>query len=262
MDAPKITFEDGTAYERMMGTWSRIAGKHFVDWLQPRRGMHWIDVGCGNGAFTELLIDRCAAAKVDGIDPSQAQIDYARSRREGSDAVSFHRGDALSLPFQDDSVDAAAMALVIFFLPDPAKGVAEMSRVVRPGGLVAAYAWDVAGGGLPGRPMTQEIVAMGVPAAVIPSADASKLDVMTELWSRAGLRDVETKAFAVRRTFENFESFWEINLLAPAAGPVVARMRPEQVAELKERVRARLIANASGQITYEARANAVKGVVA
>jgi SAM-dependent methyltransferase len=119
MDAPKITFEDGTAYERMMGTWSRIAGKHFVDWLQPRRGMHWIDVGCGNGAFTELLIDRCAAAKVDGIDPSQAQIDYARSRREGSDAVSFHRGDALSLPFQDDSVDAAAMALVIFFLPDP-----------------------------------------------------------------------------------------------------------------------------------------------
>src|SRR5437868_5948653 len=84
---------------------------------------------------------------------------HARSRRQGSSVASFHRGDALALPFQDDSVDAAAMALVIFFLPDPAKGVAEMFRVVRPGGLVAAYAWDVAGGGLPGRPMSQEIIA-------------------------------------------------------------------------------------------------------
>src|SRR5687768_8085482 len=115
MDVPKITFEDGAAYERMMGTWSRIAGEQFVDWLEPRRGLHWIDVGCGNGAFTELLIDRCAAARVDGIDPSQAQIDFARSRRHGSAAVSFHRGDALSLPFQSDSADAATMALVIFF---------------------------------------------------------------------------------------------------------------------------------------------------
>jgi transposase/ubiquinone/menaquinone biosynthesis C-methylase UbiE len=259
---PKITFEDGAAYERMMGTWSRIAGQHFVDWLQPRPGMHWIDVGCGNGAFTELLIDRCAAAKVDGIDPSQAQIDYARSRRQGSAAASFHRGDALSLPFQDDSADAATMALVIFFLSVPAKGVAEMSRVVRPGGLVAAYAWDLAGGGLPQRPIGQEFLAMGVPPAVIPSADASKLDVMAELWSRAGLREVEATAFAVRRTFESFENFWEINLLAPGVGPVVARMKPEQVTALKERVRAHLTANASGQITYEARANAVKGVVA
>jgi ubiquinone/menaquinone biosynthesis C-methylase UbiE len=262
MDAPKITFEDGAAYERMMGTWSRIAGELFIEWLQPPPKLHWVDVGCGNGAFTELLIDRCAASKVEGVDPSEAQISFARSRRPGSNIANFQRGDALSLPFQNDSFDAAAMALVIFFLPDPAKGVAEMSRVVKPGGIVSAYAWDVVGGGLPGAPVSQELREMGLPPAVIPSADASRLDVMVELWDRAGLRDVETKPFSVRRTFDNFDNYWEINLLAPAAGPVIEKMKPEQVAELKQRVRSLLTANASGQIVYEARANAVKGVVA
>ena len=68
----QIRFDDGAAYERMMGTWSRLAGEIFLDWLAPRSGLRWIDIGCGNGAFTELLVERCAPAEVQGIDPSEA----------------------------------------------------------------------------------------------------------------------------------------------------------------------------------------------
>lgn len=73
-------FNDGAAYERMMGTWSRLAGEVFLNWLAPRPGLRWIDIGCGNGAFTELLVDRCAPVEVQAIDPSEAQLAYARAR--------------------------------------------------------------------------------------------------------------------------------------------------------------------------------------
>src|SRR4029079_12992384 len=96
-------------------------------------------------AFTELLIDRCGASKVDGVDPSEAQIDFARSRRQGPNVANFQRADGQSLPFQGDSFDAAVMALVIFFLPSPAKGVAEMVRTGKRGGPVFTERCDGAG---------------------------------------------------------------------------------------------------------------------
>ena len=76
----QIRFEDGAAYERMMGTWSRLVGDVFLDWLPPEPGLRWIDIGCGTGVFTELLIERCAPAEVQGIDPSEAQLVFARTR--------------------------------------------------------------------------------------------------------------------------------------------------------------------------------------
>ena len=138
-------FDDGEAYERFMGVWSQLAGQVFLDWLSPATGQRWIDVGCGNGAFTEQLIRRCAPAEAQGIDPSEAQITFARTRPGARSAI-FRLGDAMALPFAADSFDAAVMALVIFFVPDPARGLAEMRRVVRPGGMVVAYAWDALGG--------------------------------------------------------------------------------------------------------------------
>src|SRR5438067_6609607 len=136
MAAPQIRFVDGDAYDRMMGVWSRLTGEKFLDWLEPKAALHWIDVGCGSGAFTELLIARCKPAAIKGIDPSDAQLTFARSRA-GAGIAEFHRGGAMALPFADASFDAAVMALVIFFVPDPAKGVAEMVRVVQPGGTVS-----------------------------------------------------------------------------------------------------------------------------
>src|SRR5262245_16861830 len=129
----QIRYDDGVAYERMMGTWSRAAGEIFLNWLAPSRGLRWIDVGCGTGAFTELLVERCAPVEVEGVDPSEAQLSFARARSVGQIAK-FQRGDAQALPFPQAKFDAAVMALVIFFVPDPAEGVAEMARVVCPDG--------------------------------------------------------------------------------------------------------------------------------
>src|SRR3954470_14363042 len=174
MAEPQILFNDGAGYERMMGKWSRLAGEVFLDWLKPPSSLRWIDVGCGNGAFTELLAERCAPAEIQGVDdPSEAQLAFARARHS-ADIAQFRRGDAMALPFADNSFDAAAMALVIFFVPDPAAGVAEMARVVCPGGTVASYAWDIEGGGFPVEPVLAELRSMGFPPIRPPSSAASR----------------------------------------------------------------------------------------
>ena len=97
MAEPQIRFDDGAGYERMMGKWSRLAGEVFLDWLQPPSGLRWIDVGCGNGAFTELLAERCAPAEIQGVDPSEAQLAFARSRHARASRIPPGRRDGASL---------------------------------------------------------------------------------------------------------------------------------------------------------------------
>jgi ubiquinone/menaquinone biosynthesis C-methylase UbiE len=261
MTENQIRFDDGAGYERMMGVWSRLAGDVFLDWVAPPSGLRWVDVGCGNGAFTELLVERCAPAEVHGIDPSEGQLAFARTRHTAGIAR-FQQGDAMALPFADDSCDAAVMALVIFFVPEPEKGVAEMKRVVRPGGIISAYAWDIlAPGGFPMRPMQEELRAMGRTPMLPPRADVSRMDAMRALWVDAGLTDVATHAITVARTFEDFDDFWATVLIAVSMSQSVKEMSPAEVAQFKARVLARLPADAAGRITYTSRANAVKGRV-
>jgi SAM-dependent methyltransferase len=260
MTDTQIRFDDGAAYERMMGIWSGLAGTVFIDWLKPDKGLRWIDVGCGNGAFSEQLVERCAPAEVQGVDPSQGQIDFAR-QRPAARLAEFGIGNAMALPFPDKAFDAATMALVIFFVPDPAKGVAEMARVVRPGGMVAAYAWDILGGGFPQEPLRIELRAMGIEPLNPPRADASRIDAMRDLWRGAGLEGVETREITVQRTFADFEDLWEITLLGSSVGPTLGSMSPPDIARLKENLRARVAADAAGRITCSGRANAVKGRV-
>ena len=258
MTEPQIRFEDGAVYERYMGSWSRLLGEAFLDWLVPQSGLRWIDIGCGNGAFTALLAERCAPAELQGIDPSEAQLRFAR-QRPMSRPAEFRLGDAMALPFPDGSFDAAVMALVIFLVPDPAKAVAEMTRVVRPGGVIATYAWDMKGGGYALAPVQAEIEAMGIKNVYPPSADISRMAALRGLWQGAGLDDVETRGLRVPRTFADCDDCWTTSRLAPTIRPVVAAMSPEDVERLKARVRARLPADAAGRITYSAFANAIKG---
>ena len=257
MTQHQIRFDDGASYERMMGVWSRIAGELFLDWVAPRAEMQWVDVGCGNGAFTELLAARCAPAGIQGIDPSEAQVNFAQSRPLACPAT-FQKGDAMALPFADNSFDAAVMALVIFFVPEPVRGVAEMARVVRPGGIVTAYVWDVEGGGLPSHPILAEIRAMGITPPRPPSFEASRLQSLRDLWTGAGIAAVETKAITAQRSFSSFDEYWEINQLGPSIASVVASLTAGDAELLKGRVRARMPADAKGCINASAVANAVK----
>ncbi len=256
----QITFDDGAAYEDYMGVWSRSVGEAFLDWIAPEPGRLWLDVGCGNGAFTEMIAERCAPSGVHGIDPSPAQLDFARAR-PALHAAHFRQGDAMALPFDDDAVDAAVMPLVIFFVPEPAKGVAEMARVVGPGGIVAAYAWDMAGGGFPYAALLTELRAMGVDVPTPPSADASRLDTLRALWTGAGLESVETREISVQRTFSGFDDYWTTVHKGPSVGRPLTSMGTDASAQLAGRLRALLPVDASGRITLTARANAVRGRV-
>lgn len=258
MAEQQIRYDDGAAYERMMGVWSRLAGETFLDWLAPRSGLRWIDVGCGNGAFTELLVERCTPAEVQGVDPSEGQLAFARTR-PAARVAQFRRANAMALPFAAGTFDAAVMALVIFFVPDPAKGVSEMARVVGPGGTVATYVWDIFGGGFPQEVIHAEIAKMGLTPVRPPRSDTSRMDALRDLWTGAGLHAIETREITVRRTFVDFDDFWTINLLGSTVRPTVATMSPSDVETLKSRVRVRLPADAAGHITCLARANAITG---
>jgi SAM-dependent methyltransferase len=261
MSENQIRFDDGAAYERMMGVWSRLAGEDFLDWLAPRPAQRWIDVGCGNGAFTELLVQRCAPVEVFGIDPSDGQLSFARSRHIAGIAR-FEQGDAMALPCDNDSFDAAVMALVIFFVPEPAKGVAEMKRVVKPGGAICAYAWDVLEpGGFPLGLMQEELRVIGIQPMLPPQAEISRIGALRALWADAGLTDVATREITVARTYEGFEDFWASVEIALGMAPATREIGTEAKAQLKDRLRARLPADPSGRITFTSRANAVTGRV-
>jgi SAM-dependent methyltransferase len=257
----QIRFEDGAGYERYMGKWSRLVGDAFLEWLAPAPGQRWLDVGCGNGAFTQMIVDRCAPALVHGVDPSEAQLAYARSRFTSGVGVEFRQGDAMALPYPADSFDASVMPLVIFFVPQPERGIAEMARVVSSGGLVTAYAWDMPGGGFPYAPAQQVLARLGVSVPQPPHPEASGLDNLRALWDGAGLDAVELRAITVERTFTDFEEYWNTIHLAPSMGPKIKAMSGDVHARFEAAMRERLPPDAAGRITCSARAHAVKGRV-
>jgi SAM-dependent methyltransferase len=259
MTQQTVRFDNGDAYERYMGAWSRLVGIAFIDWLDPAPGLRLLDVGCGNGAFTDLFATRCAPASISGIDPSP-MLEFARTRPalRGAD---LRQGDAMALPFADNSFDLAVMPLVLFFVPEPARGVAEMARVVKPGGTVSAYSWDMEGGGFPYAVMRSELEQMGVRTPGAPSEDASRLDVSRRLWEGAGLVGVETRAITVHRTYASFEEYWAIQLEGPSVGGILKDLPASESAALQQRLRQRFPADAQGRITYGSTANAVRGRV-
>jgi ubiquinone/menaquinone biosynthesis C-methylase UbiE len=258
MSDSKPMFNDGAAYERRMGRFSRLVGEVFLDWLAAPKGLRWIDVGCGNGAFTEVLIARCAPAAVDGIDPSEGQLSFAR-KREGAKLAKFHQGEAQALPFADDSFDAASMALVISFVPEPEKAAREMARVVKAGGIVATYMWDLPGGGIPVKPMHDALKYIGHPVAA-PGADVTRRENLQALWRTAGLREVESRTVRIRVTYSDFDEFWQANSIPDGlTGKILAAMSPQESERLRARLREQLPIAADGSISYEAFANAVKG---
>jgi hypothetical protein len=153
------------------------------------------------------------------------------------------------------------MPLVIFFVPDPAKGVAEMARVVQAGGLITAYGWDMAGGGFPYHAVRAELEDMGVRAPEEPSRDASRPEVQLALWNAAGLADIEPHVFTAERSYPDFDNYWTTVLTGPATSSILRTMEADQLADLRGRLKKRLPPDSKGRITCSARANAIRGRV-
>ncbi|MGR4869093.1 class I SAM-dependent methyltransferase [Variovorax sp. LARHSF232] len=249
-------------YEPYVGRWSRKVALEFLDWLQLPSHAQWLDVGCGTGALAQAVLHVARPASVLGIDASPGFIDYARACTPDARAR-FELGDAQALPLDAHSVDVAVSGLVINFVPQPERALAEMARVVRPGGTVAIYVWDYADG--------MELMRYFWDAALelIPAAHdvaegrrfpMCRPEPLLSLFAQAGLADVEVRALEVPTPFRDFDDYWKPFLggQGPAPGFVMALPEADRV-RLRERIRAALPTAADGSIALRARAWGVRG---
>lgn len=252
------TFSNGAAYEQYMGRWSHAVGAIFLDWLAPPRNAHWLDVGCGTGVFTQLILERCSPATVAAVDPSDSQIEQTRGKPIAKRA-DFRVADAQQLPFPNEAFDVVASSLVINFIPDRPRALAEMRRVVRPGGVVTGYVWDFAGDGAPSSAVRFGMSQIGLTRPHTSGTEDSSLDAMISLFSGATLDDIATRTINVSMSFRDFEEFWQTQVPGfTPTGKVIASLSEVDRKRLIDAVRTRLPAAPDGSITHSARANAIK----
>ncbi len=250
----------GDAYEAYMGRWSRPMAAAFVEWLAPRAGLRWADVGCGTGALTRAILTAAAPVAVVGVDPSVEFVETARAGIDDSRAT-FEVGDARSLPMPDGRVDALVSGLALNFIPEPATALAEFVRVTAPSATVAAYVWDYRDG----MPMLHHFwaAAAAIDPATAESDEARRFGLcqpgpLSTLWTEAGLVDVRVQPIERAMVFADFDDFWRPFLggAGPAPG-YVASLNDDQRDVLRERLRADL----PGELRFTARVFAVRGTL-
>ncbi len=254
-------FTDGEAYERSTGQWSRAVGDIFLDWLSLPGNLRWLDVGCGTGVLMELILQRCAPRTISAIDPSTDQIEYAKSRL-WAESIDCQVADAKDLPFDDNSFDAAVMALVIAFVGDQQRAIKEMRRVVQPGGTIATYIWDIPGGGHFQQPIREAIKSMGVDVPPNKTDDSTRSEALVDLFQSVGLDGVYGHTIEIQLEFPNFEDYWDSQTgISNATVLHIRAMSDADVERLKALLRTSLPADTFGRISYPARCNAVRGLV-
>lgn len=236
-------FQDADAYDQLMGRWSRRLAPLLIGFGGVAEGERVLDVGCGTGSLAFAVPSHAQVAAVTGIDPVESFIAAARARNPDR-RFSFDVGDALALPYGDASFDRAYSSLVLHFIPDTARAVAEMRRVVRPGGTVVAAVWDNYGG----QQFTR--ILWDIAGVLDPTLERPYFRPMNgpgelgEAWRQAGLVEVEETSLAIRMEFESFDDYW-----APFAagegphGKYVAGLAPSARGMLKQHVRRAYVAN-------------------
>ena len=193
----------GEAYDRFIGRYSRELAPRFLDFAGVAAGPV-IEVGCGPGALTALLAERLGASRVAAVDPSQPFVDSCRARVPGADV---RLGSAETLPFPSGSFEAALSQLVLSFVADAGRMVAEAARVVRPGGTVAACTFEANGFAL-ARTFWQAALRFDPAAPDDARLPFRRSDELWGLWSRAGFRDVESSVIDIEATYSGFDDFW------------------------------------------------------
>jgi ubiquinone/menaquinone biosynthesis C-methylase UbiE len=261
MAEARFDFSEAAAYERFMGRGSRAVAPGFLRWVAPPSRERWLDVGCGTGNLTEALLEVCDPASVVGVDSAAAQIEQA-SRGPAGKRAKFRQADAMDLPFPDASFDIAVSALVLNFIPDPARALREMRRVTCSGGVVAGYVWDFARELSPSGPLRQAMRAFGAEVPAIPGTARSSAEALESLFLQAGLRAIESRTIDVSLAYADFEDFWsaQTTRYSPTTAIIDAMTEGER-RRLKRTVRSRLVAGPNGRIEYSARANAIRATV-
>jgi ubiquinone/menaquinone biosynthesis C-methylase UbiE len=256
---------DGEAYEQFNGRWSRISGRDFIEWLAAPSEARWLDVGCGTGALCEVILERRAPKEYVGIGVAEAQLSYARSRHDG-DNVRFQRDDALALSFAENEFDAAVSAYVINFFSEPRHMTAEMNRVVRPSGIVAACTWDFEGN----RAVAQHIAAAFAArspsslrrALVAQNAGSTRPAALEQIFRDVGLQNVATISISTRVKFKDFDDYWRSNAdFSSSFSGIFSELTAADRERFKAEVRTLLPISTDGSIQYDVGTVAVKGRV-
>src|SRR3954470_9645092 len=244
-------FNAADDYERFMGRWSRAIGEKFLDWLGAPANARWLDVGCGTGAFSELIAKRCAPASLAGADPSPEQIAYARAHFPH---FRFDVADSAALPFPDGVFDVVASALVIHFIPDRQKAFAEMQRVLASGGVIGGYTWKRDGlkEFAAYAPMIDGLAAMGeAPPHSVP-VEESSIEGMRASLETTGFADAAAIEIDVTQSFKDFEEYWEVQTIPfHRAGKAVQALDEARRTQLGEQLRAKFPAE-DGTLTEAA----------
>ena len=224
--------------------------------------MRWLEIGCGTGVFTELVLDLCAPATLVAVDPSEAQIDIARNKPLAQRADA-RVADPQAPPFPDGMFDVVASSLVINFIPDQSRALSEMRRVTRPGGLVAGYVWDFATDSAPISAIRSGLRQVGVPTQLSVGAESTRLPALISLFAGAGLQDIVTKVIEVTMSFSDFSEFWQSHTPTYIPiGKMIATMSDADREKVIEAVRKGMRAGPDGSLACSARAHAIKGCVA
>jgi len=260
----KEVWAAGDLYEPYVGRWSRLVAREFLEWLAVPAAKDWLDVGCGTGALSQTILDRNHPQSLKGVDASAGFVEHAKAH-VGGERARFEVGDAQALPIDAASFDAAVSGLVLNFVPQPLRAVTEMARVVRPGGVVAAYVWDYAG--------KMELMRHFWDAAAALDDAAHELDEgsrfpicrpvpLTGLFEQTGLHHVEVRAIDVPTVFRDFDDYWSPFLggQGPAPGYAMS-LSEERRTALRDRLEAGLPIGENGAIHLIARAWAIRGLV-
>jgi ubiquinone/menaquinone biosynthesis C-methylase UbiE len=243
------------AYDRFMGRYSALLAPQFADFAGVASGQRVLDVGCGPGALTSVLVERLGASNVAAADPSEQFVAAARERHPG---VDVQRAAAEELPFADGEFDAALAQLVVHFMSDPVRGLAEMARVTRAGGVATACVWDHAGEQTPLAPFWQAVHEVEPDAMDESELAGGREGHLTELFVETGLAEVEETALPVRVEHATFEEWWEpFTLGVGPAGSYVAALDSARQLDLRERCRMRL---SDAPFKLSARAWAARGL--
>jgi SAM-dependent methyltransferase len=253
----------GDAYERYMGRWSRLVAERFLAWLNVPPGRAWLDVGCGPGTLTRLILRDRDPASVTALDSSPGFIEHA-ARAVPDPRARFQVGLAQSLELESGSFDVVVSGLVLNFVPQPAAAAAEMLRVARPGGTVAAFVWDYAEGMQMLRRFWDAAGALDPAARALdegPLFPVCRAGGLERLFHAAGLRELESTALTVETRFRDFDDYWLPFLNGTGPAYAYASGLPEDARDrLRERLRASLPVEPDGSIPLTARAWAVRGV--